>query len=776
MVNRSLNQNIFRLVVGVVIFTSLTIIANVWMATADQAQQRLNRDLNVAQNVLQQVLNNRENLLINSASVLTDDFGFKQAVATTDTGTISSALLNHGQRINADLMGLISLEGINITSTPDILTSGQPFPIQALIEEIIVEGGASAFIVLNQQLYQVIMLTVDAPAPLAIAMVGFKLDKNLVTQLTDITQLQTSIQVFNGEQDIFTVSTLEPELLKQTLSEQSQALSWFAITAGKGSPYVSRQFDITQGYGLRTVITLSEDVNQLFDEFNNLQLNIAAIAALALVLALFFAALFSRKLAKPLRSLADVAQRISTGDYSKTIEMRGNTDELDKLTVAFSSMQSNIQAREKEIIYQAQHDILTSLYNRNHIETILTQKFATQQSFMAVGINIFGFRGINDIFGYHNGDLCLKELAKRVSELGGLAARLTGGELLWVPDKQLKREELDNIKLKLEQPINCGDVVVKIKVAIGLLFCPEDASIAEELFRRMNIVLDEAQIKRQFILRYDGTLEQKYLRRLSIITELKQTLAHKPHELNLFYQPKLNLASGKVVSAEALIRWVNDKLGFVSPEDFIAIAEHAGFIEIVTEWVIDRAIKDAVSFREADIDISIAVNLSARDIMNADLLNTISDKMASNRLPVNSLSFEITEGDLVKDHEKATMQLQAFRDKGFTIAIDDFGTGYSSMAYLQSLPVNTLKVDKSFVLNLNTQIGDQNIVKTVIKLAHSFDMSVVAEGVENVDSLLLLKEWRCEWAQGYYICKPAPINDIIEWYYLNKDNEWFSTA
>jgi EAL domain-containing protein (putative c-di-GMP-specific phosphodiesterase class I) len=160
----------------------------------------------------------------------------------------------------------------------------------------------------------------------------------------------------------------------------------------------------------------------------------------------------------------------------------------------------------------------------------------------------------------------------------------------------------------------------------------------------------------------------------------------------------------------------------------------------------------------------VAINISAQDVMNPEQLTMINNLLDTNGLPAEALSFELTEGDLIKDPEQALQHLGYLRSSGFSIAIDDFGTGYSSLAYLTQLPINVLKIDKSFVLNLDTSKDDQTIVQTVIKLAHSFGMEVVAEGVENAESLALLKKWGCEWAQGYYICRPIAAPDLIEWY------------
>ena len=772
MAQKPLNQSIFRLVVGLVVLTTITIFASVWLATSEQTQSRLKRDLIIAENVLQRVLQNREDLLYNSAYVLTADFGFKQAVASGDKGTIDSALSNHGQRIKADLMALVSLDGKTVTSAPAVLKMQYPFPYPAVINNVLKKGGDSSLMMLDGQLYQVIMLTIDAPTPIGIALIGFKLDNSILTQLNKMTQLETTLQVFTGQTEVYKISTLPEAAVSTALVNINQRPSWLSITVTKDTPYISKQFTLADDLGSQTIITLSEDAQKLFADFTSLQFGIVVICVFAILLATLLAALLSKKISQPLTLLAGIAERISVGNYTKDVTVGSNTKEVRLLSEAFTSMQTNIQSREQEIIFQARHDPLTSLYNRLYIETLLDSKFLGKSSFLVVGINICGFRGINDVFGYHNGDLCLKELALRLSQFDGVTARLNGGELLWLPNNEPSKESINSLKSALEVPIDTGDVVINVSVAMALIDCPKDANNTEEVFKRLNIVLDEAQITSGLVLNFNSKLEERYTRRLSIITELKNTLERTGDELSLNYQPKLDLKKGRVSHVEALIRWTNPRLGFVSPEDFIAIAEQAGLIEDITSWVINRAIEDAVRFRQANLNVSVAINLSAKDIMNPALLTNVLALLKDKNLDTACLSFEITEGDLVKDHDMAIIHLQAFRDEGFEIAIDDFGTGYSSMAYLQNLPVNTLKVDKSFVLKLHEQDGDQKIVKTVINLAHSFDMNVVAEGVENIQALALLSDWGCELAQGYYICKPTSADKFITWYNDNLNTKW----
>jgi len=749
------------------------ILINVLVTNSDHARKQITKKLDVAQNVLNESLKNREELLYSSASVLAADFGFKQAVATKDRNTISSALSNHGARIAADLMVLVSFEHQVIASIPNILPVDSSFSHPDLLEEVIRSGGAATLLVHRGSLYQIIMLTVDAPAPIAVVLIGFELNDEFAGQLKNITQLEITIQAFSENREVFLVSSLSKEQQSEALSDQARSFSWISLLPFESQSFFSQALDLSDHWGLKVVVTLTDNMEELLFSFNKLQLNIIAIAITAIILAMLSAAILSKRMTKPLTVLSEVALDISKGNYRQAINNQSKNKELNYLSNAFSSMQIGIRRREKEIVYQARHDVLTNLNNRSYASYLLEQRFKRTESFQAVGINVHGFRRINDVFGYSTGDGCLTVLADRVRELGGMTARLTGGELLWVPQKPMSIIEIQKIKNQLENKVEIGGVQIEFSVLIAVLNCPEDASSAEEMFRRMNIVLDEAEVSTDFILTYKNELEQRYLNRLAIITELKLALTDRQHELSLFYQPKLELDTGKVQAVEGLIRWNNKRLGVVRPDEFIIVAEGAGLIEEITDWVISRAILDLSTFREIVPKMTIAINLSAKDVLNSDLLTKVCSLLKKNRLPPNALSFEVTESDLVEDVEKASRHLSKFREDGFSIAIDDFGTGYSSMAYLKRLPVTALKVDKSFVLNLSSEKEDQKIVQMIIGLAHSFELKVIAEGVENLDSLKLLRGWGCELAQGYYIAKPMNREKLLEWLPENETKNWW---
>ncbi|GAC16740.1 bifunctional diguanylate cyclase/phosphodiesterase [Aliiglaciecola lipolytica] len=770
---KSLNQHVFRLSSGLVLLCAIAILVNVWISTIDQAKQQLANNLKVAESVFKQVLETRESQLFNSADVLTSDYGFKAAIGSQDSPTIDSVLVNHGNRISADLMALISLSGSVRNSTSGNLIPGSDFPYPQLIEQAVVEGGASEILLIDDKLYQALLLRVRVPGAPALAMVGFEINNNLLSLTKSITQLDATIQVKRNDQSMFQASTLSTQALNSSVMLENEDISWIDLSFMPDHQYISKSFLLEQSQQDQIWVMMSEDSQRLFGEFNQLQIKVTVIALLSVLLALLFGALVSRKLSRPLGKLSFVAHKIAAGNYEQSIDVSSNTREIDELATSFQTMQDNIRERQKQISYQASHDMLTDLQNRYQIRDVITDKFAANQSFQVIGANILGFRGINDIFGYQNGDYCLQTVASRFKQLGGESARLNGGEFLWIPASPIALDELREIQKRIEQPVTIDDVVMNIKLAIGVLSCPDNCENTENVFKRLNISLDEARTSVGLLVKYHEDFEKRYARRLAIISELKHALVSAQSELKMVYQPKLELKAGKVTHAEALIRWNSSTLGFVPPDEFIGIAEQAGLIGQVTDFVIKTAIIDAKRIVESGLDICIAINLSAKDILNPKLLSVIEQHLKHYQVDASRLSFEITESDLVADPKKAVDELNRFREMGFSLAIDDFGTGYSSLAYLKQLPVSELKIDKSFVLKLAEQSSDQQIVQTILELAHNFQLGVIAEGVENQQSLKLLKEWGCDWVQGYHVCRPIDVEDMIQWCLQNAQTNWF---
>ncbi|MFC3200427.1 EAL domain-containing protein [Alteromonas oceani] len=761
----TLRQSLFQILFIGIFITASMILGNVWTVTSKTAFNQVTKNIEVANSVLEQLLQDRSEQLLNSARVLTDDFGFKQAVATGDIPTIQSVLQNHGQRIESDFMMLTDLSGKVLESQPGYFARGSEFPYPDIINTVLEEGGSENAIIVDGSLYQVIMLPVYAPNPIAIAGIGFMDGDEFLKQVKKIIQadiIVSSKRSVNGSHVVLH-SSLPYIQAQRVINADRQTLNWFDVTFSRDTPYLTRDIKLPDTLSNEVSITLAVDVSTHFDNFTQLQFNILGISLLAIAGSMLLSMFMASRVNKPVASLVTAANHLADGNYEQSVKTSGHLQEINELSDAFVRMKDSIQSREQRILMQSRLDMLTRLYNRSYMEELIQQRLDAGESLQVIGINIRDFRTINDLYGYSNGDTCIITIAERIKRWRGTAARLSGGELVWFANEPLTDEQLETFHTILEQPVATQQLVMPIKLVFTVVNCPADADNAQDLFRRMNILLDEAEMGANWLLQFSSEIEQRYLRRLSIITELKEVLQSEQDELSLVYQPKISLKTRQVNGLEALIRWNSQRLGFIPPDEFIEIAEQAGFIEQVTDWVLNRVVADILILRAHQIHIKPAVNLSTQDIQNRPLLERLIALLDANELSADNITLEITESDLVADAKIAIANLQFLQDKGFSIAIDDFGTGYSSLAYLKHLPVSTIKIDKAFVLNLSTDTDDQQIVRTVLSLSTIFDLDVVAEGVEDANAMEILADWGCHTAQGYYISRPLPLGGLIDW-------------
>ena len=770
----TLNFRIFKLIGGLVTLSSLAILLMVWLAGVNQIAKQVSKDLEIGQNVIERVFENRSNLLFSTADVLTADFGFKQAVASRDRETIESALSNHGQRISADLMVLLSLEGETLASTSSELEVGERYTDIEQVQLAIEQGGVISMLSLEGKLYQIILLTVEAPTPIAVALVGFEINSRLINDLTNITKLQVTIlSNSDADQQPTRISSLSGQDLEQAILAQKNDARSVNPLNYEPDKFVSHHFSMKgmQSSRGQIEIILSERLGTWFSSFFQLLIDITLIGLLSMALAILLGLIFARNITRPLAYLVNFAKQIAAGQYWKREDrLKGaKTQEISRLEDAFFTMQDDIQKREEKIQYQAKYDLLTRLYNRYEITDLIRQKLQVQQPFEVLSFKIMGFREVNNAFGYDCGDAILRSLGERIQSLGGVAARLNGSEILWMPEQLVTMSSLENHLMLLETPHQVQGLEIKLKLAVGHLRLPKDASTVEALFRHLSIVIQKAEEHASFYQIYEAGMEEEYLKRLKILRELEITLDRASHdseselcELNMFYQPKLDLRCNRVTKVEALIRWNSSVLGFVPPDLFIPIAERAGLINELTEWVISRVVRDIAVWGAEGVNLGAAINLSVHDLTHPPLIEHIQSVLVKHSLSPEQLEFEVTESDRMNDPQKAMAQLQTLKEMGFSLAIDDFGTGYSSMAYLKHMPVNALKIDKSFVLKLHENPDDQTIVSVMIDLAKRFDLEIVAEGVENEVALGQLRSWGCEWAQGYHISRPVDSQSLMK--------------
>jgi predicted signal transduction protein with EAL and GGDEF domain len=313
----------------------------------------------------------------------------------------------------------------------------------------------------------------------------------------------------------------------------------------------------------------------------------------------------------------------------------------------------------------------------------------------------------------------------------------------------------------LREPFTLEAISLDLDASVGIALYPEHGADVETLLQRADVALYLAKENRGSSTLYSAERDEYSPARLALVAELRRALDE--HELVLYYQPKARLADGAIAGVEALVRWNHPRRGLLAPAEFIPVAEHTGLIKEVTLYVLRQALQQLRLWEAEGLELTVAVNLSARDLLDFDLPQVIGKLLADNGVPATGLELEITETVLLSDPMRARAILSRLSAMGVKLAIDDFGTGYSSLAYLKRLPVSEIKIDRSFVTNMNTDRSDAAIVRSTIDLGRNLGLTVVAEGVETEADWAQLKALNCTFAQGYHLSRPIPAGEIAGW-------------
>ena len=434
--------------------------------------------------------------------------------------------------------------------------------------------------------------------------------------------------------------------------------------------------------------------------------------------------------------------------------------------------------------YQALHDPLTGLPNRILLFDRLTQaiKVADRDgtSVALLLIDLDRFKEINDTFGHHFGDALLRELGPRFEEIlrksdtivrlstfeniGVAVARLGGDEfaVLLPATPQLGATLAAGRVLKIfDRPFSIQGQSLDVGASVGIALYPDHGRDAEILLQHADVAMYEAKRGKSGHSVYDSGKDPYTRSRIRLIGDLRRAIADDA--LELYYQPKADLTSGRIVGVEALVRWEHPVDGSIPPMQIVELAEHTGLIKPLSAWVLGTAIRQCRAWRDGGLDVPVAVNLSARSLHDQQLVGMIARLLRNSNVPPSRLGIEITESAVMVDPERALAIITRLHDTGITISIDDFGTGYSSLAYLKHLPVTHVKIDRSFVLNMLGDQNDNRIVRATISLAHDLGLTTVAEGIETEAVWERLCELDCDFAQGYYVSRPLPVSDVARW-------------
>ena len=420
---------------------------------------------------------------------------------------------------------------------------------------------------------------------------------------------------------------------------------------------------------------------------------------------------------------------------------------------------------------QSLHDALTGLPNRVMLVDECERAIDRQIASGGVGLLIVDldhFKEVNDTLGHQVGDALICEVGRRLQALvagGDLVARLGGDEFAVlrrsIGDPDLLIEQAGNWLAVLEQPYSLDGVRLSVGASIGVALAPRDAVDAGQLIQRADVALYAAKEQRGTVVAYDADRDRHSIDRLNLVAELRVGIARG--ELEVHYQPQCDCDTGVLVGLEALVRWRHPERGLLYPDAFIPAAETTTVINALTAAVLDDALGQLAGWRAVGIDVTVAVNVSARQMTDLDLPATVAASLARHAIPPSRLTLEVTESSMMADPGRTAAVLGALANVGVGLSIDDFGTGYSSMRYLTRLGAHELKIDRSFVMGMSANPDDAVIVRSIIELGHSLGMRVVAEGVETAAVWSALTDLDCDLGQGYLLSRPMPAAEVRLW-------------
>jgi diguanylate cyclase (GGDEF)-like protein len=436
------------------------------------------------------------------------------------------------------------------------------------------------------------------------------------------------------------------------------------------------------------------------------------------------------------------------------------------VALANSGLVERVRTAARETEHLALHDPLTGLPNRLHFQQRLERRLTTTGSAAVLLMDIDRFKEVNDTLGHDVGDHLLQEVARRLRRIESdetVVARLGGDEfavLLGGDDVHIEGM-VARITRDIARPFELGEVTLDVTASVGIAVTPRDGSSAALLLRRAEVAMYDAKRGLSGVARYSPDRDPYSSRRLSLINDLARSL--EEGSLELHYQPQADPSSGQVAGVEALLRWNHPLWGQVPPDEFIPLAEHTGLIRPLTRFVIETAVRQCVAWREAGTPVLMAVNISMRNLLEPELADTVARTLVQAGLPAGLLKLEVTESAIVAEPERALQALERLVDLGLSVSVDDFGTGYSSLTRLRSLPVQEVKVDRTFVRHLAERADDLAIVRAVISLGHDLGLRVVAEGVEDERSWRILQDLDCDLVQGYFLARPMPAEAMSVW-------------
>ena len=742
----------------------------VMQTVQDDVYRRAHESFVIGGTVIDEFLAARSEQLTASALALAADFGLRQAAATRDVATLESILINHRQRVSADIAIFVDLEGNGIASSEDIGNSKAG--LTRLIGDADDSGSVQSTWHVNDATYHTIALPLHAPVQVGWIVLGFRIDQHVVDRIGVLTGLDVSIISTDGGL---------PRAIATTYGDDEGASSAASLAVPDGifdSVYLvdevgANRLTLSTPFvdsGNEVLIVLQRSMQEAMLPYNEARQGLIVFSGILLIIVTLTAGYVSGTMAKPIRDLVNATRRMISGNYDATVNVRSD-DEFGELATSFNAMRSAISDREERISHHVLHDSVTGLPNRDKIlqrlARVIDDARDEDADIAILSIRLSRMAAISSTLGHNASDELIRLAARHLEvnvDDGDILGQVGTNEfVLILPESGIDNALVyaEKIEAILGAGVTLGRINITLQSAIGISVFPKHGEQAADLLRNASIARSEAETRHERVRMYETGREDHYVRQLRIVNDLRSALQRE--EIQLHFQPKISLPNGEPCGAEALVRWRHPELGYLAPDEFIGAAEQAGTILHLSRYVLQRALQYCREWRDQNYELGISVNLSARDLQDEYLPHFVLQILEEQNIEAHCLTLEITENSVMQDVNLSITVLECLRDIGVRISIDDFGTGHSSLAQLKNIPLHELKIDKSFVSDMLEDNQNEAIVRATIELAHNMGLEVCAEGVEDEKTLRYLSDAGCEQAQGYYLSKPVPSDYLIDW-------------
>ncbi|UTW45262.1 EAL domain-containing protein [bacterium SCSIO 12696] len=749
-------------------WTTLTL---TYRASRDNLDQTIRSQLQSSQRLFNSEWQTSNQYLQRSIDTIAKDWSFREAVGNRDQATIRSVLLNHSSRVEADVALFTDLDGTPVAQIGQrtiALSQLERNAIQQTLEP------QTHLLHSGDSIYRLVLTPVKAPLPVGWVGMGFELGDAHANQFKQLINLDTSY-LHSGD--------LQPKLLASTLAgEQKQELST-AIASAIESPgkvvsvagTLALLKPMPGGENQQLHVLLSQPLEPLLSGFRSWWASLLLLLVVGTLLTVAVAYFIARGITNPIQQLLEAIGKVGTGNYSPIISVSGSR-EIAALSEEFNHMQRKVALREQEIVFRSSHNEATGLYNQSGFLRAVEQqiKFYSHSNAEAdvVVIAVDRLQEVKHTLGHSLGDQLLRHIAQQLQEVNSqIILSYIGSDSFaaFLPRNRQTQSAFAQMQNLFKEPFQVDDISVLLGAHAGVACYPEHGDSADALLRYAEIALNCTREKHAPWMHYDPKHDSHSVFRLALLHELRHAIAND--QLELHYQPKLDISNGleqaKPTQVESLVRWIHPEHGFVGPDQFIPAAEQSGLITELTAWVINKALWQSQQWQQQGIDLKVAVNISAADLLSGKLIDIVPERLQAHDIEPNKLVLEVTESAVVEDPQKAIDLLNRLRAMGIELSVDDYGTGYSSLGQLKQLPVHELKIDREFIQEITQNNSDAIIVRSTINLGHRMGMHVTAEGIEDQESLQLLEQFGCDFAQGYFISKPLPAKELERWWQKN---------